>query len=123
MRNWAPRHTSSIQTRAHAVHHFRSHRHHARAPGSHADDPVRRQLLRADGAAFLDTPAQDQAAVREIEAARRDTRASVFSSIVDESLRARLKEAEARVFDIFDTYPPLSAAIPHRAYRAEPRYG
>ena len=63
---------------------------------------------------FLDTPAKIEAAIREIEAAAVEDEAPpvVFSSIVDERLRARLKEANAEVFDIFDTYlPPLSAAI------------
>jgi len=63
---------------------------------------------------FLDTPAKIEAALREIEAAGREDDAPpiVFSSIVDETLRKRLKEAEAEVFDIFDTYlPALSAAI------------
>jgi regulator of PEP synthase PpsR (kinase-PPPase family) len=67
---------------------------------------------------FLDTPAKIEAAVREIDAAAREDDAEpvVFSSIVDEGLRERLKQAHAQVFDIFDTYlPPLSAAIglPH----------
>ena len=70
---------------------------------------------------FLDTPAKIEAAIREIEAAATHDAAPpvVFSSIVDESLRTRLKEAEAQVFDIFDTYlPPLSAAIgiPHSGH-------
>lgn len=63
---------------------------------------------------FLDTPTKIEAAVREIEAATRDDEAPpvVFSSIVDERLRARLNETEAQVFDIFDTFlPTLSNAI------------
>lgn len=62
---------------------------------------------------FLDTPAKIEAALREIEAAAAEDGAKpvVFSSIVDEGLRARLKEANAQVFDIFDTFlAPLSAA-------------
>lgn len=63
---------------------------------------------------FLDTPAKIEAALREIRAVGKEDSAPpiVFSSIVDETLRARLKEAEAEVFDIFDTYlPALSSAI------------
>ncbi|WP_078120276.1 pyruvate, water dikinase regulatory protein [Thiosocius teredinicola] len=63
---------------------------------------------------FLDTPAKIDAAVREIDAAARDDEAPpvVFSSIVDEGMRAQLRKANAQVFDIFDTYlPQLSAAI------------
>ncbi len=63
---------------------------------------------------FLDTPAKMEAALREIDDAAREDEARpvVFSSIVDEALRAQLKQANAEVFDIFDTYlPPLSAAI------------
>lgn len=63
---------------------------------------------------FLDTPAKIEAALREIDAAAREDEAPpvVFSSIVDEGMRVRLKEANAQVFDIFDTYlPALSAAI------------
>jgi len=63
---------------------------------------------------FLDTPAKIEAALREIQAAGKEDDAPpiVFSSIVDETLRARLKESEAEVFDIFDTYlPALSSAI------------
>lgn len=67
---------------------------------------------------FLDTPEKIEAAIREIDAAGEDDDAMpvVFSSIVDESMRARLKQAKAEVFDIFDTYlPALSSAIglPH----------
>lgn len=67
---------------------------------------------------FLDTPAKIEAAIREIDAAAQQDEAKpvVFSSIVDASLRGRLKEANAQVFDIFDTFlPTLSAAIgiPH----------
>lgn len=63
---------------------------------------------------FLDTPAKVEAAVREINRAADQDAAPpvVFSSIVDEQLRARIKESDARVFDIFDTFlPGLSAAI------------
>jgi len=63
---------------------------------------------------FLDTPAKIEAAIREIQtvAEEDDAPPVVFSSIVDETLRARLKEANAEVFDIFDTFlPALSAAI------------
>lgn len=63
---------------------------------------------------FLDTPAKIEAAVREIDAtASTDAeRPIVFSSIVDEGLRARLKEAKAQVYDIFDTFlPGLSSSI------------
>ena len=62
---------------------------------------------------FLDTPAKIEAALREIDAAATEDGAKpvVFSSIVDEGLRTRLKEANAQVFDIFDTFlAPLSAA-------------
>lgn len=67
---------------------------------------------------FLDTPTKIDAAIREINTAGEDDEAApvVFSSIVDESLRSRLKSAKAEVFDIFDTYlPALSSAIgmPH----------
>lgn len=70
---------------------------------------------------FLDTETKIDAAVREIDAAAREDDAEpvVFSSIVDEEQRARLKKANAQVFDIFDTYlPPLSAAIglPHSGH-------
>lgn len=63
---------------------------------------------------FLDTPAKIESAVREINAAGRDDGAPpvVFSSVVDLALRDRIKQADAQVFDIFDTYlPALSAAI------------
>ncbi len=70
---------------------------------------------------FLDTEAKIDAAVREIDAVAREDGATpvVFSSIVDEALRERLKQANAEVFDIFDTYlPPLSEAIgiPHSGH-------
>lgn len=70
---------------------------------------------------FLDTPAKIEAALREIEAAAKEdgARPIVFSSIVDEAMRARLKQADAEVFDIFDTYlPALSTAIgkPHSGH-------
>lgn len=63
---------------------------------------------------FLDTPAKIEAAIREVDAAAEedDGKPIVFSSIVDEPLRERLKEANADVFDIFDTFlPGLSNAI------------
>jgi len=63
---------------------------------------------------FLDTPEKIEAALREVEQAAQEDEARplIFSSIVNESLRALLKQADADVFDIFDTYlPPLSAAI------------
>jgi regulator of PEP synthase PpsR (kinase-PPPase family) len=70
---------------------------------------------------FLDTPTKIEAAIREIDAAAVEDQAQpvVFSSIVDEAMRTRLGEANARVFDIFDTYlAPLSAAIgkPHSGH-------
>ena len=70
---------------------------------------------------FLDTPAKIEAAIREINAAAENEEAPpvVFSSIVDEAMRGRLKEADAEVFDIFDTYlPSLSSAIgiPHSGH-------
>jgi regulator of PEP synthase PpsR (kinase-PPPase family) len=70
---------------------------------------------------FLDTPEKIDAAVREIAAVAREDEAPpvVFSSIVDEGLRARLKASDAEVFDIFDGYlPALSAAIglPHSGH-------
>ena len=70
---------------------------------------------------FLDTPAKIEAAVREINAsaAADDAIPVVFSSIVDETMRASLREAHAEVFDIFDTYlPALSTAIgiPHSGH-------
>jgi regulator of PEP synthase PpsR (kinase-PPPase family) len=74
------------------------------------DDPCCERMVLP----FLDTPAKIEAALREIDAAAREDEAPpvVFSSIVDEAMRARLKEANAQVFDIFDTYlPALSAAI------------
>ena len=57
---------------------------------------------------FLDSQAKIEAAVREIEQAAREDGATpiVFSSIVDNDLRARLKEAKAEIFDIFDTFLP-----------------
>ena len=57
---------------------------------------------------FLDSRAKIEAAVREVEQAAREDQAPpiVFSSIVDHDLRARLKEAEAEIFDIFDTFLP-----------------
>ena len=63
---------------------------------------------------FLDSSEKVEAALREIDAAASEDgeRPVVFSSIVDEKLRARLKDANAEVFDIFDTFlPGLSAAI------------
>lgn len=70
---------------------------------------------------FLDTPAKIEAAIHEIDSAAREngTAPVVFSSIVDEPMRTRLKEANAEVFDIFDTYlPALSTAIgiPHSGH-------
>lgn len=70
---------------------------------------------------FLDTPAKIEAAIREIDAIAAADKSTpvVFSSIVDEAMRARLKEAKAQVFDIFDTYlPALSTAIgiPHSGH-------
>ncbi len=63
---------------------------------------------------FLDSPEKIEAALREIDAAAREDDAPpvVFSSIVDDVLRSRLQQADAEVFDIFDTFlPRLSAAI------------
>lgn len=70
---------------------------------------------------FLDTPDKIEAAIREIDAVAAEDKSTpvVFSSIVDEPMRARLKEANAEVFDIFDTYlPALSSAIgiPHSGH-------
>jgi regulator of PEP synthase PpsR (kinase-PPPase family) len=70
---------------------------------------------------FLDSPAKIEAAVDEIDRAAREDDATpiVFSSIVDEGLRARLMGAKAPVFDIFDTFlPGLTQAIglPSRAH-------
>ncbi len=70
---------------------------------------------------FLNTPAKIDAAIREIDTAAREDEATpvVFSSIVDESLRTRLRQAKAEFFDIFDTYlPALSAVIglPHSGH-------
>ena len=70
---------------------------------------------------FLDTPEKIEAAIREIDAVAAEDKSTpvVFSSIVDEAMRARLKEANAEVFDIFDTYlPALSNAIgiPHSGH-------
>jgi regulator of PEP synthase PpsR (kinase-PPPase family) len=79
---------------------------------------------------FLDTPAKIEAAIREIDAIAAADKSIpvVFSSIVDEAMRARLKEAKAQVFDIFDTYlPALSTAIgiPHSGHvgRSHGRHG
>lgn len=63
---------------------------------------------------FLDTETKITAAMREIEAAASEDgrRPVVFSSIVDPKLRALLKQADAEVFDVFDTYlPALSGAL------------
>ena len=63
---------------------------------------------------FLDTATKIDAAVREINAVvrREEQPPIVFSSIVDGTLRARLKEAEPEVFDVFDPYlPTLSDAL------------
>jgi regulator of PEP synthase PpsR (kinase-PPPase family) len=63
---------------------------------------------------FLDSPQKIDAAVREIDTAAREDDAPpvVFASIVDEAMRARLQQANARVFDIFDAFlPGLAAAI------------
>ena len=70
---------------------------------------------------FLDTPEKIEAAIQEIEVAARqdDSPPVVFSSIVDEPMRERLMQADAQVFDIFDTYlPALSTAIgiPHSGH-------
>ena len=53
---------------------------------------------------FLDTADKIDAALREIDAAALEDgmRPVVFSSIVDKDLRARLNQANAEVFDIFD---------------------
>ena len=63
---------------------------------------------------FLDTPVKIAAAVREIDAAGQEDGVLpvVFSSLVDEASRALLQTANARVFDIFDTFlPSLSDAF------------
>ena len=70
---------------------------------------------------FLDTPEKIEAAIQEIEVAARqdDAPPVVFSSIVDEPMRKRLMQADAQVFDIFETYlPALSTAIgiPHSGH-------
>jgi hypothetical protein len=67
---------------------------------------------------FLDTTAKVEAAVAGVNAvaARSVHRPIVFSSIVDASLRERLRDADATVFDVFDLYlPALSSALglPH----------
>lgn len=63
---------------------------------------------------FLDTPAKVDEVIEEID--RRVAEAGpppiIFSSIVDQGLRLRLRGAKALVLDIFDTYlPPLSQAL------------
>lgn len=63
---------------------------------------------------FLNDAKKIDLAVREIDrVAEEDERPPiVFSSIVDVKLRERLQEANAEVFDLFDTYlPKLSTAI------------
>jgi regulator of PEP synthase PpsR (kinase-PPPase family) len=73
------------------------------------DDCCERMVL-----PFLNSTAKIDAALREIEAAVREDEAPpvVFSSIVDETLRARLRGANVAMFDIFDTFlPGLSQAI------------
>lgn len=63
---------------------------------------------------FLDSEQKIEAALREIAVAAEadEARPLVFSSIVDENLRARLKESDAEVFDIFDIFlPGLSQAV------------
>lgn len=67
---------------------------------------------------FLNTTAKVDTIVREInaESSQAENAPIVFSSIVDEPLRARLRQANAEVFDIFDQYlPVLSRALgmPH----------
>lgn len=63
---------------------------------------------------FLNSTEKIDAALREIETAAREDEAPpvVFSSIVDDDLRERLRGADAEVFDIFDMFlPGLSTAI------------
>lgn len=63
---------------------------------------------------FLDTPVKVDEVVEEIDRLVADAGPPpiVFSSIVDEGLRLRLRGAKALVLDIFDTYlPPLSQAL------------
>lgn len=67
---------------------------------------------------FLDSADKVDAAIAEVNkaAALETHRPLVFSSIVDGDLRSRLRDADAFVFDVFDTYlGPLSSALglPH----------
>lgn len=82
---------------------------------------VRTLLTQYDGLAiervvrpFLDNAAKIDGVIAEIDrlAISEAVEPVVFSSIVDEHLRLRLRTARAVVFDIFDTYlPPLSQAL------------
>ena len=82
---------------------------------------VRSLLTQYDGLAierivkpFLDTPEKVDQILEEIDRLVADDSPLpiVFSSIVDGTLRKRLRGANALVLDIFDTYlPPLSQAL------------
>lgn len=63
---------------------------------------------------FLDSPGKIEAALREIDTAAKEDDAPpvVFSSIVDEDLRAQLNTSNAEIFDVFDMFlPRLSKVI------------
>jgi regulator of PEP synthase PpsR (kinase-PPPase family) len=67
---------------------------------------------------FLDSVDKIDAVVAEVNraAAQDPHRPVVFSSVVDVTLRARLRETEAEIFDVYDMYlAPLSQALglPH----------
>jgi [pyruvate, water dikinase]-phosphate phosphotransferase / [pyruvate, water dikinase] kinase len=62
---------------------------------------------------FLDTRDAMEGALRRVSqaAAEDSTRPVVFSSIVDPELRALLQQADAEVFDIFDTFLPALSSV------------
>lgn len=62
---------------------------------------------------FLDTRSAMEGALRRVSqaAAEDGARPVVFSSIVDLELRALLRDADAEVFDIFDTFLPSLSSV------------
>jgi regulator of PEP synthase PpsR (kinase-PPPase family) len=69
---------------------------------------------------FLDTPEKVDNIIKKINTAANthDKQPLVYSSMVNEKLRAQLINCKARVFDIFDTFLPALSQSLHRASTA-----